>query len=116
MKQILFVVIILKSIFIFGQNYDEDDYDIFEPINDSSLDGQRLFVEELLDLSGYIPEKIWVYQTLPNKAHVFRVKLDSVSGGFIFVRWDKEKKENYRPCIELNCLKTQVVNKEDAIY
>ena len=26
------------------------------------------------------------------------------------------KKENYRPCIELNCLKTQVVNKEDAIY
>jgi len=95
MKQILFVVIILKSIFIFGQNYDEDDYDFFEPINDSSLEGQRLFVEELLDLSGYIPEKIWVYQTLPNKAHVFRVKLDSVSGGFIFVRWDKEKKENY---------------------
>ena len=26
---------------------------------------------------------------------MFRVKLDSVTGGFVFVRWDKVKKENY---------------------
>ncbi len=31
------------------------------------------------------------FQTRP----VFRVKLDSVNGGFVFVRWDKTKKENY---------------------
>lgn len=77
----------------FSQDYDDEQF--FEPINDSSIDGQRLFVEELLDIAGYVPEKIWVFQTLPNKAHVFRVKLDSITGGFVFVRWDKTKKENY---------------------
>ena len=25
----------------------------------------------------------------------FRVKLDSVTGGFVFVRWDKQKKQHY---------------------
>ncbi len=94
MRMFFFILLILKSIFLISQDYD-DDYEIFEPINDSSLDGQRLFVEELLDLAGYVPEKISVYQTLPNKAHVFRVKLDSIFGGFIFVRWDKTKNENY---------------------
>jgi len=92
MRVFFFIGLIFKSIFLISQDYD---YEIFEPINDSSLDGQRLFVEELLDLAGYVPEKIWVYQTLPNKAHVFRVKLDSIFGGFIFVRWDKTKKENF---------------------
>ena len=77
----------------FSQDYDDEQF--FEPINDSSIDGQRLFVEELLDIAGYVPEKIWVFQTLPNKAHVFRVKVDSITGGFVFVRWDKTKKENY---------------------
>lgn len=76
----------------FAQEYD-DVY--IEPINDPSADGQRFFVEDLLDLAGYVPENIQIYQTLPNKARVFRVKLDSVNGGFIFVRWDKTKKENY---------------------
>ena len=66
-----------------------------EPINDPSAEGQRFFVEELLDIAGYVPEKIQIYQTLPNKARVFRVKLDSVNGGFVFVRWNKTKKENY---------------------
>ncbi|MAH81664.1 MAG: hypothetical protein CMC21_00230 [Flavobacteriaceae bacterium] len=94
MRFFLIKILIFNSFFLIGQDYD-DDYDFFEPINDSSVDGQRLFVEELLDLAGYVPEKISVYQTLPNKAHVFRVKLDSVYGGFIFVRWDKIKKENY---------------------
>ena len=76
-----------------SQNYYQEEY--FEPINDSSLDGQLSFVEELLDLAGYVPEKISVYQSLPNKAHVFKVKLDSIFGGFIFVRWDKKTNENY---------------------
>tara|TARA_B100001057_G_scaffold169995_1_gene170777 strand:+ start:469 stop:1032 length:564 start_codon:yes stop_codon:yes gene_type:complete len=76
----------------FAQEYD-DVY--LEPINDPSADGQRFFVEDLLDLAGYVPENIQIYQTLPNKARVFRVKLDSVNGGFVFVRWDKTKKENY---------------------
>ena len=48
-----------------------------------------------MDLAGYNPEKIEIYQTLPNRAKVFRVKLDSVNGGFVFIRWDSKKKENY---------------------
>ncbi len=66
-----------------------------EPISDPSAEGQRFFVEDLLDIAGYVPEKIQIYQTLPNRARVFRVKLDSVNGGFVFVRWDKVKKENF---------------------
>ena len=63
--------------------------------NDPSLETQTAFVSELLYVAGYVPEKIEVYQTLPNYAHVYRVKLDSVTGGFMFVRWDKEKKEHF---------------------
>ena len=63
--------------------------------NDPSLETQTAFVSELLYVAGYVPEKIEVYQTLPNYAHVFRVKLDSINGGFIFVRWDKNKKEHF---------------------
>lgn len=77
---------------LLGQTY-EDEY--LEPINDPSAEGQKFFVEDLLDIAGYVPEKIQIYQTLPNNARVFRVKLDSVNGGFVFVRWDKTKKENY---------------------
>ena len=79
---------------------DEDDTYVEEeylsPLNDKSLEGQKLFVEELLDLSGYIVKSIEVYQKLPNNAKVFRVKLDTKNkGGFMFVRWDKKEKENY---------------------
>ena len=70
-----------------------DEY--LEPLNDPSADGQRFFVQDLLDIAGYVPERIQIYQTLPNQARVFRVKLDSVNGGFVFVRWDKVKKENF---------------------
>ena len=59
------------------------------------MEGQTTFVEELMDIAGYKPEKIEIYQTLPNIAKVFRVKLDSVNGGFVFIRWDSKKKENY---------------------
>lgn len=62
---------------------------------DPSVETQRAFVEEILYVAGYVPEYIQIYQTLPNYAHVYRVKLDSVTGGFVFVRWDKEKKEHF---------------------
>ena len=89
---VLFFIFLLAQTNLFGQA-SEDEY--LEPINDPSAEGQRFFVEELLDIAGYVPEKIQIYQTLPNKARVFRVKLDSVNGGFVFVRWNKTKKENY---------------------
>ena len=91
-------------IFAFSRNSAQEDsyYDDYEdieylyPLNDKTLEGQKLFVEELLDLSGYILKSIEVYQNLPNSAKVFRVKLDSEGeGGFVFVRWDKKKKENF---------------------
>ena len=77
---------------LFSQVYRDE---FVEPISDPSAEGQRFFVEDLLDIAGYVPEKIQIYQTLPNKARVFRVTLDSINGGFVFVRWDKTKKENY---------------------
>ena len=89
---VLFFIFLLAQTNLFGQAF-EDEY--LEPINDQSAEGQRFFVEELLDIAGYVPEKIQIYQTLPNQSRVFRVKLDSVNGGFVFVRWDKSKKENY---------------------
>ena len=89
---VLFFIFLLAQTNLFGQAF-EDEY--LEPINDPSAEGQRFFVEELLDIAGYVPEKIHIYQSLPNKSRVFRVKLDSVNGGFVFVRWDKSKKENY---------------------
>ena len=89
---LLFFIFLLAQTNLFGQA-TVDKY--LEPINDPSAEGQRFFVEELLNIAGYVPEKIQIYQTLPNKARVFRVKLDSVNGGFVFVRWNKTKKENY---------------------
>ena len=79
-------------------DYDEDEYEetYLEPINDKSDEGQKIFVEELLDLAGYMLDEIEIYQRLPNYAKVFRVKYDEKSkGGFIFIRWDKKNKENY---------------------
>ncbi len=86
-----YLFFLLTFLPIFGQEYSE----YLVPLNDPSADGQRFFVSDLLDIAGYVPEKIQIYQTLPNQARVFRVKLDSVNGGFVFVRWDKSKKENY---------------------
>jgi hypothetical protein len=95
-------------LFVFNTNNAQDDsyyedesedYEEFEylsPLNDKTLEGQKFFVKELLDLSGYILKNIEVYQTLPNNAKVFRVKLEvNEGGGFVFVRWDKKKKENF---------------------
>ena len=63
--------------------------------DDPSQETQYAFVQELLYAGGYVPEEISIYQTLQNHAHVYRVKLDSVTGGFMFIRWDKKKKEHY---------------------
>lgn len=63
--------------------------------SDPSVETQYAFVQELLYVAGYVPEKIEIYQTLPNYAHVYRVQLDSINGGFMFVRWDKVKREHF---------------------
>jgi len=82
---------IIYSFSVFGQ----EEYLIEGIYDDPSLETQTAFVQEILYVAGYVPKKIEVYQTLPNYAHVFRIKLDSVSGGFIFVRWDKKKREHF---------------------
>ncbi len=90
----LLILLFSKIVNAQVDSYYEDEY--LYPINDKSLEGQKQFVEELLDLSGYIIKKIIVYQKLPENAKVFQVKLESSErGGFIFVRWDKKKQENY---------------------
>ncbi len=65
-------------------------------INDNTTTGQKLFVNDLMSLAGYTVDAIEVYQTLPNYAKIFRVIFnEETQSGFIFIRWDKTKKENY---------------------
>ena len=90
----LFLALVLSINHLFSQDYKQKLKEI-QSLYDNSSVGQTFFVEDLLKIAGYKAEKIQIYQTLPNNARVFRVKLDSVSGGFIFVRWDKDKSENY---------------------
>ena len=89
LKKTFFLLILSSYI------YAQDNLLIEGIYDDPSLQTQTAFVEEILYVAGYVPESIEIYQTLPNYAHVFRVKLDSVNGGFMFVRWDKEKKEHF---------------------
>ena len=83
----------------FGSNEtrETDSYnmDYPPPLRDPSAQGQMIFVEELLDIAGYVPRSIKIYQTLPNSARLFQVRLDAVNKGFVFVRWNAEKRENY---------------------
>ena len=66
------------------------------PLNDNSSLGQMYFVEGLMNIAGYSIDFIEVYQTLPNHARIFRVLYDDEQqSGFIFIRWDKKKNENY---------------------
>ena len=90
----IFLTLLLTINYLFSQNYEQKVKEI-QSLYDNSSVGQTFFVEDLLKIAGYKAEKIQIYQTLPNNARVFRVKLDSISGGFIFVRWDKDKNENY---------------------
>ena len=97
MKRFLTILLFFVVTFVHAQQAEEEDYsyEYLSPLNDPSAEGQMYFVEELMDLAGYAPEKIVIYQNLPNSARVFRVTLDSISGGFVFIRYDKKKKENY---------------------
>ena len=89
-----FIVVLLYLLFIQFTLAQEDTVEGWYA--DPSVETQYAFVQELLYVAGYVPEQIEIYQTLPNYAHVYRVKLDSLTGGFMFVRWDKNKKEHFR--------------------
>ena len=99
-RQYLFAICFLTfSNVLFSQDindFDEEYYDDeFYSLYDYSLEGQKMFVEDLLDTAGYIIKSIETYQTLPNNSRIFRVDLENSDGGFIFIRWDKKNKENY---------------------
>ena len=94
-----FLALVFLSQNIFSQDgndskneyYDNEFYSLY----DYSLEGQKMFVEDLLDTAGYIINSIETYQTMPNNSRIFRVDLENSEDGFIFIRWDKKKKENY---------------------
>ena len=94
MNNLLSISNLLYFILVFS-NAQETTPNVEGFYDDPSVETQFAFVEELLYVAGYVPEQIQIYQTLPNYAHVYRVKLDSVNGGFMFVRWDKKKKEHF---------------------
>lgn len=84
---------------ILAQSNDlkEEEKIVFQgPINDNTINGQKEFVKDLMALAGYTVDEINVYQNLPNYAKIFRVIYnEETQSGFIFIRWDKKKKENY---------------------
>ena len=82
--------------FMHAQEEDYEEEIFYEDVSkDPSKEGQWAFVQELLYTAGFMPDKVEIYQSLPNNARVYRITLDSITGGFLFVRWDKEKKEHY---------------------
>ena len=96
-KVIYFTFLIVYSYVLFAQEEDsyEGDEIYYEIGKDPSKEGQWAFVQELLYTAGFMPESVQIYQTLPNNARVYRVNIDSITGGFLFVRWDAKKKEHY---------------------
>ena len=99
-RQYLFAICYLTfSNVLFSQDINDSDEeyydDEFYSLSDYSLEGQKMFVEDLLDTAGYIIKSIETYQTLPNNSRIFRVDIENSDGGFIFIRWDKKNKENY---------------------
>ena len=99
-RQYLFAICFLTfSNVLFSQDINDSDEeyynDEFYSLYDYSLEGQKMFVEDLLDTAGYIIKSIETYQTLPNNSRIFRVDLENNDSGFIFIRWDKKNKENY---------------------
>ena len=99
-RQYLFAICFLTfSNVLFSQDINDsnEEYydDEFYSLYDYSLEGQKMFVEDLLDTAGYIIKSIETYQTLPNNSRIFRVDIENSDGGFIFIRWDKKNKENY---------------------
>jgi len=102
--------IVLFAFTAFAQEAESliENYELY---SDSSLETQYSFVQELLYVAGYAPEKITVYQTLPNNAHVYRVTLDSVNGGFLFVRWNKKEKKHYLFQLMISVYKQEINSK-----
>lgn len=100
-KQSLWTVFFFISSLLYAQDnlvdpQDSSEETVLAPINDNSSDGQRYFAAELMRIAGIKVDYIEVYQTLPNHARVLRVKYNEENqGGFIFIRWDKQKKENF---------------------
>lgn len=103
----LCISLILCANYIYPQNdFNVNEIDITEEalekdtylksLNDNSILGQKKFVNDLMNLAGYAVDEIIVYQNLPNYAKIFRVIFnEETQSGFIFIRWDKKKKENY---------------------
>ena len=93
---VILILFGLVSVFFFGQERTNNEYETNYIIGkDPSKEGQWAFVQELLYTAGFMPESVQIYQTLPNNARVYRVNIDSITGGFLFVRWDAKKKEHY---------------------
>lgn len=103
----LCISLILCANYIYPQNdFNVNEIDITEEalekdtylnsLNDNSILGQKKFVNDLMNFAGYAVDEIIVYQNLPNYAKIFRVIFnEETQSGFIFIRWDKKKKENY---------------------
>lgn len=92
----LFLLLFLNYGFAQSNEIESENISYTAPLNDKSLEGQKQYTIELLSLAGYTVDKIIVYQTLPKNAKVFQVKFEnSATGGFVYVRWNKDKKENY---------------------
>ncbi len=93
---VLLIIFGLVSVFFYGQERTNNEYETNYIIGkDPSKEGQWAFVQELLYTAGFMPESVQIYQTLPNNSRVYRVNIDSITGGFLFVRWDAKKKEHY---------------------
>ena len=93
---VILILFGLVSVFFYGQERTNNEYETNYIIGkDPSKEGQWAFVQELLYTAGFMPESVQIYQTLPNNARVYRVNIDSITGGFLFVRWDAKKKEHY---------------------
>ena len=60
MKRLLTIPLLFVVTFVHAQQAEEEDYsyEYLSPLNDPSAEGQMYFVEELMDLAGYAPEKI----------------------------------------------------------
>lgn len=95
--KLLFILLLGFTFPSHAQNDEiEEEIAYLPPIKDKTQSGQKQYVIELLSLAGFTVDKIIVYQTLPKNAKVFQVKFEnSPTGGFVYVRWNKEKKENY---------------------
>ena len=95
--KLLFLLLLFSNLsFSQSEEIESDEAPYTAPLNDKSLAGQKQYTLELLALAGYTVDEIIVYQTLPKNAKVFQVKFEnSPTGGFVYLRWNKEKKENY---------------------